>query len=131
MALDGIHPTFKQVPPKVPRDSTQAVYRIRKNKNIAHFYYFKQTNLQTELGCLNSSNISTRSTTNNDNIVGIYKSCMKKEINENQTTLLPFAAAKPRRVLLLCKHLMRFLRERANISRDQEREAVIFLAGHA
>ena len=36
--FDGMHPTFRQVPPKVPLLSTQAVFKPNCAARIAHTY---------------------------------------------------------------------------------------------
>lgn len=47
MAFDGIHPTFKQVPPNVPRFSMQAVLkeRMRRKRECQHSKWLKLRSL--------------------------------------------------------------------------------------
>jgi hypothetical protein len=76
MALEGIQPTFKQVPPGTPRLSIQTVYLISMNPRHRDRISLstaqrrkKMTHLQTGLSSLDSGNISTRSTTEDSKII--------------------------------------------------------------
>jgi hypothetical protein len=61
IAFEGIHPTFKHVPPRDPRFSIHAVWG-RTNPQIKKKAEDKgRTHLETELSGLNGSHVSTRS----------------------------------------------------------------------
>lgn len=57
MALEGMHPTLRQVPPREPRFSMQAVWVVLS----ASHYSRGMKYLQTKLGSLDGSNISSGS----------------------------------------------------------------------
>jgi hypothetical protein len=70
MALEGMQPTFKQVPPRAPRFSMQTVWgqklvqvpfrSTRKNKAYLH----------AELGGLDSSDVATGATADDGEVIG-------------------------------------------------------------
>ena len=68
IAFDGIHPTFKHVPPRAPRFSIQAVWSQRPSPR-SRLPRVVKTYLEAELGSFDSGDVATWSTTDNDNIV--------------------------------------------------------------
>ena len=63
-----MHPTFKQVPPKLPLDSTHTVCQDI-IENATMLINIRSAYFQAQLSSLNGSNVTTRPATNNAYIV--------------------------------------------------------------
>ena len=91
MALEGMQPTLRQVPPRAPRFSMQAVwvgFGLEKNQKTEEGCTRKandQTYLKTELSSLDGSNVATGATANDDDIVWLSTSGEATALNTRKS----------------------------------------------
>ena len=77
MALEGMQPTLRQVPPRAPRFSMQAVwvgFGLEKNQKTEEGCTRKasdQTYLKTELSSLDGSNVATGATADDEDVIRV------------------------------------------------------------
>jgi hypothetical protein len=82
IALEGMQPTFKQVPPSLPRFSMQTVWEACQH-NVLYARNPIPSHLEAKLGGLDGSNVTTGATTNDNNIVG---ASLRREAADGEET---------------------------------------------